>query len=65
MKLNRKQTLTVVHILRKEAKEQRFMHGRKLIEKPGGIFITPNEMEELADEIESEHKPIKVKGKRR
>lgn len=42
---------TILHLLRKEAQEQRFAHGRN-IERSGGVFLTPSQMEAWADTIE-------------
>lgn len=42
---------TLCYLLRGYAEQQRRMHG-PLIEKPGGIELTPSEMERWAQEVE-------------
>lgn len=44
---------TLLYLLRGFADQQRRMHG-PMVERPGGIELTPNEMEAWADEIEAE-----------
>lgn len=44
---------TLLFLLRYYADQQRRMHG-PMVERPGGIELTPNEMEAWADEIEAE-----------
>lgn len=47
---------TLLYLLRGYADQQRRMHG-KLVERPGGIELTPTEMEAWADELEAEALP--------
>lgn len=47
---------TLLYLLRGYADQQRRMHGR-LVERLGGIELTPSEMEAWADEIEAEALP--------
>lgn len=49
--MDRRALTTLLHLLRKEAREQLFAHGPG-INKPGGLFLTPAEMEDWADLIE-------------
>lgn len=51
--MNRRQLTTVLHLLRYHAQYQRRMHGETLSERPGGIELTPSEMETWADELEA------------
>lgn len=43
---------TLLYLLRGFAQQQRRMHG-PLVERPGGIELTPREMEALADDLEA------------
>lgn len=47
---------TLLYLLRGYANQQRRTHG-PLVERPGGIELTPSEMEAWADEIEAEALP--------
>lgn len=43
---------TLLYLLRGYAVQQRRMHG-PLVERPGGLELTPREMDTLADQLES------------
>ena len=43
---------TLLYLLRGYAEQQRRTHG-PLVERPGGIELTPTEMETWADELEA------------
>lgn len=43
---------TLLYLLRGYAEQQRRMHGA-MVERPGGIELTPTEMEAWADEVEA------------
>jgi hypothetical protein len=45
-------TSTLLFLLRNDATRQRFEHGA-MVERPGGIKLTPSEMEAWADELEA------------
>lgn len=47
---------TLLYLLRGYAEQQRREHG-PLVERPGGIELTPTEMEAWADELEAEALP--------
>lgn len=49
----RRHATTLLFLLRGYAQEQRRSHG-KLVEREGGIQLTPDEIEEWAQEIEKE-----------
>ncbi len=44
---------TILHLLRYHAIEQRRLNG-PLVETPGGIQLTPSEMEAWADDLEAQ-----------
>lgn len=49
---SRRHVVTLLHLLRREAEQQRFMHGPG-IERPGGFMLTPREMDAWADAIDA------------
>lgn len=53
-KLSARHVTTLLFLLRNHAARQRFEHG-PMVERPGGIELTPTEMEAWADEIEATH----------
>lgn len=53
----RRHAITILYLLRGYADQQRRMHG-KLVERPGGIELTPTEMETWANDVEAACKDL-------
>lgn len=55
--MDKRTQTTLLHLLRYHADQQRRMSGPKLCEsyRGTGIELTPNEMEQLADDMEAGH----------